>query len=60
MPNPDSTPVNALTFTSGFGSEADWLVAESDGEHYPYHLTSLYVLRFRQGQSAVLEPYSLR
>jgi hypothetical protein len=31
IPNSASTPVNGLSFTSGFGSEADWIVLENDG-----------------------------
>jgi len=32
MTNPARTPVNGLSFTSGFGSEADWIVLENDGQ----------------------------
>ena len=31
METPEDTPVNTLGFTSGFGSEADWIVFENDG-----------------------------
>jgi hypothetical protein len=31
MLDPASTPVNGLSFASGFGSEADWIVLENDG-----------------------------
>jgi len=34
MTNPEKTPVNALTFTTGFGSRGDWIVYETDGRLY--------------------------
>lgn len=32
MPQPDKTPVNAVSFTTGWGSQGDWIVYETDGK----------------------------
>jgi hypothetical protein len=34
LANADSTPIVALSFTTGFGSEGDWIAYENDGSSF--------------------------